>query len=77
MLKRIYIDNFRGLVDFDLSVDQINLFLGPNSSGKSTVFDALRKIQAFVIGDDKVSALFEPNDLTRWQSSPILDFKNG
>jgi len=75
MLKRIYIDNFRCLVNFDLSVDNINLFLGPNGSGKSTVFEALRKIQAFVTGDDKVNALFEPHDLTGWQTSPIQTFE--
>lgn len=75
MLKRIYIDNFRCLVNFDLSVDYINLFLGPNGSGKSTVFDALRKIQAFVSGDEKVSPLFQANDLTRWQTSPSQTFE--
>ena len=58
MLKRIYIDNFRCLVDFDLSLDEINLFLGPNGSGKSTVFDVLRKIQAFISGGT-LSDIFE------------------
>ena len=49
MLKRIYIDNFRCLVNFELNVDAINLFLGGNGSGKSTVFEALRKIQNFIL----------------------------
>ncbi|HEY85731.1 MAG TPA: AAA family ATPase [Chloroflexi bacterium] len=75
MLKRIYIDNFRGLVNFELPLDSINLLLGPNGSGKSTVFDALRKIQAFVSGDYKVATLFEGKDLTRWQNSPIQSFE--
>ncbi len=48
MLKRIYIDNFRCLVNFELSVDSINLFLGPNGAGKSAVFDVLRAMQTFV-----------------------------
>ena len=74
MLKRIVIDNFRCLVDFDLSVDAISLFLGPNGSGKSTVFDALRKIQAFVTGRDTAQALFKPADLTRWQEESIQKF---
>lgn len=67
MLKRIYINNFRGLTNFELSIDSINLFLGPNGAGKSSVFDVLRKIQAFISGDDKVTALFKPADVTRWQ----------
>ncbi|HAX75624.1 MAG TPA: ATPase, partial [Cyanobacteria bacterium UBA11372] len=59
MLKRVYIDNFRCLVNFELDVDAINLFLGYNGSGKSTVFEALHKIQAFVSGDSKVEGIFK------------------
>lgn len=74
MLKRIYIDNFRCLVNFELTVDPINLLLGPNGAGKSSVFDVLRKIQAFLNGD-KVVELFYPDDLTRWQTSSIQSFE--
>jgi predicted ATPase len=73
MLKRIYIDNFRCLVNFDLSLDPINLLLGPNGSGKSTVFEALRKIQR-LIGGSVVGDVFKPTDLTRWQKSSMQRF---
>ena len=75
MLKRIYIDNFRCLVNFELDFDAINLFLGANGSGKSTVFEVLQKIQAFVSGDSKVEAIFKPADCTRWQTSQIQRFE--
>lgn len=75
MLKRIYIDNFRCLVNFELSVDRINLFLGANGSGKSSVFDVLRKIQEFIIGDRKVNDIFKSTDCTRWQISAIQSFE--
>lgn len=75
MLKRIYIDNFRCLVNFELNVDSINLFLGGNGAGKSTVFDVLRKIQTFVSGDDKVEGIFKASDCTRWQNSTIQHFE--
>lgn len=75
MLKRIYIDNFRCLVNFELDVDAINLFLGYNGSGKSTVFEVLQKIQAFVSGDGKVEGIFKSADLTRWQTSQIQRFE--
>ncbi|MCX5983066.1 MAG: AAA family ATPase [Nostocales cyanobacterium LacPavin_0920_SED1_MAG_38_18] len=75
MLKRIYIDNFRCLVNFELNVDSINLFLGGNGAGKSTVFDVLRKIQTFVRGDDKVEGIFKSSDCTRWQTSTIQHFE--
>ncbi|MDZ8239746.1 MAG: hypothetical protein RMZ69_21780 [Nostoc sp. ChiQUE01a] len=31
--ERIYIDNFRGLVNFEMNFDSINLFLGGNGTG--------------------------------------------
>ncbi|AFZ24349.1 hypothetical protein Cylst_2110 [Cylindrospermum stagnale PCC 7417] len=75
MLKRIYIDNFRGLVNFELNFDSINLFLGGNGAGKSTVFDVLLKIQTFVSGDEKVEVIFKSSDCTRWQKLAIQRFE--
>lgn len=74
MLKRIYIDNFRCLVNFELNIGEINLFLGANGSGKSTVFEVLQKIQAFVGGGNKAN-IFKSTDLTRWQTLQIQRFE--
>lgn len=74
MFKRIYVDNFRCLVNFELSVDSINLFLGPNGAGKSTMFEVLRKIQFFLNGEI-VTKLFQLDDLTRWQNSSVQLFE--
>ncbi|MEC4817695.1 MAG: AAA family ATPase [Scytonema sp. PMC 1069.18] len=67
MLKRLYIDNFRCLTNFELHVDSINLFLGANGTGKSTIFEVLQKIQIFVSDDRKVEGVFKKSDCTRWQ----------
>lgn len=81
MLKRIYVNNFRCLVNFELTVDSLNLFLGSNGSGKTTVFEVLRKLQKFILGDQafqreyRVSDLFASKDLTRWQKSNIQKFE--
>ncbi|NER97748.1 MAG: AAA family ATPase [Symploca sp. SIO1B1] len=75
MLKRIYIDNFRCLVNFELNVDSINLFLGANGTGKSTVFEVLQKLQAFIGGDGKVEKIFKSTDCTRWQTSQVQRFE--
>jgi predicted ATPase len=81
MLKRIYVNNFRCLVNFEMTVDSLNLFLGSNGSGKTTVFEVLRKLQKFILGDQafqqdyKVSDLFASKDLTRWQKSNIQKFE--
>ncbi|MDZ7961569.1 MAG: ATP-binding protein [Aulosira sp. DedQUE10] len=75
MLKRIYIDNFRGLVNFELNFDSINLFLGGNGSGKSTVFESLRKIQAFLTIHCDAGEVFKSSDCTRWQNLLIQRFE--
>lgn len=75
MLKRIYIDNFKCLVDFELSLDSINLFLGESGSGRSAVFEVLQKLQAFICGDQDVSEIFQRSDCTRWRSNPTQTFE--
>ncbi len=75
MLKRIYIDNYKSLVNFEVSLNEINLFLGVNGSGKSAVFEILKKIKNFIIREKKISSLFSFDDLTRWQSSFIQTFE--
>ncbi|MEM7760078.1 MAG: AAA family ATPase [Cyanobacteria bacterium P01_A01_bin.40] len=65
MLKRIYVNNFRCLVNFDLTFDNINLILGYNGSGKSALFEVIRKIQEFIVDDLKVEEIFSHQDLTR------------
>lgn len=81
MLNRIYVNNFRCLVNFELRVDSLNLFLGSNGSGKTTVFEVLRKLQTFILGeqafqqDYRVLDLFANKDLTRWQKSDIQKFE--
>ncbi|MBN1285083.1 MAG: AAA family ATPase [Anaerolineae bacterium] len=71
MLKHIYIDNYKSLVNFELSLDPINLFLGPNGSGKSAVFEALRIVRCFVTGE---SNIIWPEQRTRWQNQPYQTF---
>jgi predicted ATPase len=73
MLKRIYIDNFRCLVNFEINFeDNISLFLGANGSGKTTVFEVLRKLQEFIRDDVKVENLFRKSDLTRWENRRLI-----
>jgi predicted ATPase len=62
------------LVNFELNVGAINLFLGANGSGKSTVFEVLQKIQEFV-GGDSTEKIFKPTDFTRWQTLTTQRFE--
>jgi len=74
-LKRIYIDNFRTLVNFELKLDHLTLLLGDNGAGKTTVFDVLRRLREFVSGRMRVDEAFAHTNLTRWQMQPIQRFE--
>lgn len=75
MLKRIYVDNYKCLVNFEISLGNINLFLGENGSGKSTVFEALQRLVHFVGGTCRVEDLFGFDSRTRWQIQPLQSFE--
>jgi len=75
MLQRLYIDNFHCLVNFELRLGPINLLLGANGSGKSSVFDALRRLQDFLIGGARVHDSFPSRSLTRWDTRSLQSFE--
>lgn len=75
MIKRIYADNFRCLVNFEFSPGPVSLLLGPNGSGKSSVFDLLAKIQRFIDGEGKVTELFVGSDLCSRQKKKTQTFE--
>jgi len=76
MVKRIYADNFRCLVNFELKFDRVNLLLGDNGTGKTTVFEILYRLQQFLAGNaSKVLALFPSSELTRWQTTGVQRFE--
>ncbi|MCH8844768.1 MAG: AAA family ATPase, partial [SAR324 cluster bacterium] len=75
MLKRIYIDNYRCLVNFDLRLDELSLLLGPNGSGKTTVFNALTALRRFLSLEARVTEAFPVIALTRWHKRPLQTFE--
>ena len=64
MIGRFYADNFRCLTNFELELNQINILLGPNGTGKTAVFDALRKIQNLTVRGGRIEDEFPPRDLS-------------
>ena len=75
MLRRLYVNNFRCLVNFEIKLDRLNLLLGVNGSGKSSVFDVLRKIQDFVLEQASVSEVFPSYEKTLWLTLDIQRFE--
>ncbi len=67
MLKRLYVHNYKCLVNFEINFDKdISLFLGTNGSGKSTVFEVLTKLRRVIIGEEKIENVFYYTDIPRW-----------
>jgi predicted ATPase len=75
MLKRMYVDNYRCLANFEISFLPVNLLLGENGSGKSTVFDVIDRLRAFLAEPARVGQLFEPSSVTRWQKQSLQTFE--
>ena len=75
MLNRIYVDNYKSLVNFEINLDRMTILLGENGTGKSTVFEILRKIQLFIGGIAKVDQLFSFQDRCRWQTLSTQTFE--
>lgn len=51
MIKSMWVNNFKSLVDFELELAKFNCVVGLNGSGKSTLLQALDFVSQLMIGD--------------------------
>ena len=75
MLKRLYANNYRCLVNFEMEFDELTLLVGPNGGGKSTLFDLLYGVRHLIVDNAKVSEVFPPEDLTAWVKKTEQSFE--
>ena len=74
MLKRIFADNFRALVNFELRPGHLSLLLGGNGSGKTSVFDVLGKLRDLIVLGLRAGDLFALTR-TRWETRDVQRFE--
>ena len=74
MLKRIFADNFRALVNFEFRPGQLSLLLGGNGSGKTSVFDVLGNLRDLIVLGRPASELFALTR-TRWDTRDVQRFE--
>jgi predicted ATPase len=67
MLRRLYVDNFRSFVNFELPLGRQQLILGLNGCGKSTLLEVLSALKRLVTGVAHPDSLFPETSRTRWQ----------
>jgi predicted ATPase len=77
MIKRLYIDNYRCLVNFELLFQELSLLLGPNGVGKTSVFSVLFAMRRLLSGEARVTDtdIFPTSTLTRWQRREMQVFE--
>lgn len=75
MITRIYIDNFRTLVNFEWKPGTLVLLMGDNGTGKSSILDVLWKLRRFVIDETDAREAFDSRDLTAWETRTDQTFE--
>ncbi len=73
MLRRIYVDNYKCLVNFELHLEELSLLLGPNGAGKTSVLDVVYAVRRLLGGVARVTDpdVFPTSSLTRWQARDV------
>src|SRR4051794_34538103 len=69
-ITRLYVNNYRSFVNFELRPGRRSLLLGYNGTGKSSVFDVLHGIRALVIDNNDIEDVFPTNTVTKFGGSP-------
>ena len=70
MIRKLFVDNYRCLVNFDLPLGELSLLLGPSGVGKTSVLDVVFALRRLLSGAARVTDpdAFPARTLTRWQS---------
>ncbi|MYI02936.1 MAG: AAA family ATPase, partial [Gammaproteobacteria bacterium] len=50
MIKRLYVDNYKCFVNFDLHLQSLTLLLGRNGAGKTSVLDIMFALRELLSG---------------------------
>ena len=75
MLKELYIDNYKSLVNFKYEPQPLQLLVGDNGSGKTSVFDVLEKLRDVVADGLDIGKAFPASTLTAWELRPVQHFE--
>ena len=77
MLQKLYVDNYKCLVNFTLPFQEVTLLLGPNGVGKTAVLDVMFGLrQILTEGVPIIDArAFPTRTLTRWQNHNLQVFE--
>ena len=77
MIKRLFVDNYKCLVNFELPLEELSLLLGPSGVGKTSVLEIVFALRRLLSGDARVTDadVFPPRTLTSWQNRNLQVFE--
>ena len=77
MFKRLYVDNYKCLVNFDLEFQDLTLLLGRNGTGKTSVLDIIYALRELLSGRARIAdpEIFPARTLTAWQTRELQVFE--
>ncbi len=75
MITRIHADNFRCLGNFEFQPKRLNLLLGDNGSGKTSLFEVLQCVRDLVVGGAPAATLFASYKKTLWDLRDTQSFE--
>lgn len=75
MIRRLRVDNYKCMSNFEFEPPQIAVLMGANGSGKSTFCEVLELLRDFVTREKKTTELFPSSTLTKWETRPIQRFE--
>lgn len=75
MLTRLYVDNYKALTSFELTLSNHVLLLGSNGSGKSSLFEVIEGLRRVLVDGESVDDTFSADTLTRWDDRRIQTYE--
>lgn len=77
MLTRLFVDNYKCFVNFEIRFSELTLLVGRNGTGKSSVLDVLLALRKLLRGEARVTdpSIFHTRTLTRWQLQDVQVFE--
>lgn len=77
MFKRLHVDNYKCLVNFDLAFQELTLLLGRNGTGKTSVLDIIYALRLLLSGTHRITdpEIFPSRTLTAWQTGMLQVFE--
>ena len=76
MINLIKIENFKSLRNVSLNLKNLNLFMGLNSMGKSSVIQSLLMLRQSYIRDNSIKSLYINNELVSLGNSKDVFYQD-